>query len=102
VGIRIIKHDPKNTNFNSLKGSGLYPIRGICDLEQRIPRPNPTPRSPVPVPVGRIIPIQNQAVKTSNNSNSWRFNGVIYKTFNSLWVNIPKQSIRLKTNGASC
>ena len=94
------KHNPKNTNYNQLKGSGLIPRGPICNVGKCIPESLPTPKKPVPRMVRRTALKPLVAIKKSNKSNKWYLNGVRYPDFNSLWVNIPGRSFTvLKTNG---
>ena len=100
MGIISRKHNPKNTNFNQLKGSGLIPRGPICNVGKCIPASLPTPRKPVPMGIRRPAPKPLVAIKTSPKDNKWVFNGRYYPDFNSLWVNIPGRSFTvLRTNG---
>jgi hypothetical protein len=100
MGIIARKHNPKNTNFNQLKGSGLIPRGPICNVGKCIPESLPTPKKPVPKYIRRPAPKPLVATKKSPKSNKWCLNGVRYPDFNSLWVNIPRGSFTvLRTNG---
>ena len=94
------KYDPKNVNYNRLQGSGLFPVSPICTLAKCKPKGSPAPKAPKPKKIKRPSPKPLTAVKASPSSNKWTLNNVQYSDFNSLWVNIPRQSYTiLKTNG---
>ena len=101
MGLKVNKQNPKNVNYDSLKGSGLiYRPDPFCMEEPCKPKPNPTPKGPVPRPKtqGELIPLI--ATKQGPATNKWELENIIYPTFNSLWVNIPrKQFTLLKRNG---
>jgi hypothetical protein len=94
------KHDPKNTNYDQLKGSGLLPRGPICALAKCKPKSLKTPKAPAPQYIKRPPPEPLIATKASPSSNKWTLNSIQYPTFNSLWVNIPRGSFTvLRTNG---
>ena len=87
----------KKVNYN-LQGSGLLPVSpaklpGLYTFNQN-------PKSPKPKRIVKSAPKPLIACKQSVKDNVWELNGVTYPTFNSFWVNIPRQSYTiLKTNG---
>lgn len=94
------KYDSKNTNYNQLKGSGIYPRGPICTLEKCLPKSKPAPKKPVPKTLNKSAPDPLIATKQSPKDNKWTLNGVRYPDFNSFWVNIPRKSFTiLRTNG---
>ena len=103
MSIRIIRHNFNQTNFNNLRGSGLYYRGTICTSDSYKSYSNQVPTSPVPTTIFRSAPEPLCAEKIESSSNRWDLNNTVYNTFNSLWVNIPKkQFTRLKINGRGC
>lgn len=102
MGIIARKHNPQNTNYNQIKGSGILPRGPICMLEKCIPKGRPAPTKPVPQRIKRPAPKPLIAVKKAPKDNMWCLNGTRYPDFNTLWVNIPRGSFTvLRTNGNS-
>ena len=100
MGIIARKFNLKNTNYNQLKGSGLFQRGSICTLSTCIPQPLSVPKAPVPKLINRTPPVSLVATKQSSKNNKWVLSGIHYPTFNSLWVNIPRGSFTiLKING---
>jgi len=107
MGLIVKRLNPKNINYNSLKGSGLIKTDDICKLEQCKPTSNPINTSIVPKQKvqSKLIPLI--ATKISLSSNKWERGGQTFKTFNSLWINIPSRKytvlrIGQQINGESC
>ena len=94
------KYDPKNVNYDQLRGSGIYPRGPICTLAKCKPKSQPAPTEPKPKKIRRPAPKPLIATKASPSDNKWTLNNIQYPDFNSLWVNIPRASFTvLKTHG---
>jgi hypothetical protein len=100
VVLTVKKLNPKNVKYN-LGGSGLIHVPdAVCKKDSCKPEPNATPKSPVPVRILKSELIPLVATKQGASTNKWELNGIVYKTFNSFWVNISrKQFTTLKSNG---
>lgn len=95
MGLIVNKQNPKNVNYN-IKGSGLlYVPEPFCMAESCKPKPNPTPKGPTPKPKKKYDLVPLTATKQGPDTNKWELKGAIYPTFNSLWVNIPRQQYTL-------
>lgn len=107
MSLKVRRTNPKDVRYNNIKGSGLFPVGPICKLEKCKPKPNPTPTGPTPTQKQRN-PLQPlTATKQGTDTNKWELNGQVYPTFNSFWVNIPRQQytqlrIKKSSNGRSC
>ena len=90
--IIVRKHNPKNTRFDQLRGTGLLPVpNAICELPKCKPEPLTVPKSPKPKTSFRPAPTPLCARKSSKKDNKWSLRGITYPNFNSLWINIPQK-----------
>lgn len=102
--LKVNQQNPQNVRYGNLRGSGLiHRPDPYCMLSKCLPEPNVTPIKPVPKRINRSAPKPLCAEKLGPATNKWCRGNTVYKNFNSLWVNIPRQSFtRLKTNGGNC
>lgn len=99
--IIVRQQNPQNINYNN-NGLGFKVREPYCMEPECVPQPNSIPTSPTLKPK-LYRPLQKlEACKTSKSSNNWKFQGATYPDFNSLWLNIPKRFVVLRTDGKNC